>query len=194
MSKSSSVMQRNGGGTRAVSELGDVRAGEKSYVSLPPTRLHPEGEPVIVETSDGSYRYTGQAPQWTRMRVDRSSDEYKRAIREYNIRFTTHADGTVTAQKGGLYQREKKYKSMRDFRRDAEKRINSRGSYDWNDFNSRAHGNVTQIEAESFRTIVRNNSSSMAIKKIKREIDSRMQTAYTRYTALQDAIERIRSI
>ena len=182
----------SGGASAGESQsLGNALSGEKSYVSLPPTKLNPQGQAVIVETPDGSYRYTGQAPKWTEMRVDRGSDEYKRAVREYNILLTRHADGTVTVQNGGLYQREKKFKSMRDFKRDAEKRIDSRGSYDFHDFNSRVHGNVTQIEAESFRSIVRNNSSSMALKKIKQEIDSRMKSTYIRYTALQDAKDRL---
>lgn len=184
-----------GGGAAAQTQTNSqLYNGESAFVSFAPSALHPNGEPIIAQDQSGGYRYLGTVPNWTQIQVDRNSPEYKQIQRDYNMKWTVHKDGSVTVQKGGLYPREKKYKTQKEFRRDVEKRIDSRSRYDDTAFNNKVHGKLTQIEAENLKTIARNNSKSQALKKMNAYMKDALTSATIRYRAIQDVKTRFREL
>lgn len=185
---------KGGGAVAQTQTNSQLYNGESAFVSFAPSALHPNGEPIIAQDQSGGYRYLGNVPNWTQIQVDRNSPEYKQTQRDYNMKWTVHKDGSVTVQKGGLYPREKKYKTQKEFRRDVEKRIDSRSRYDDTAFNNKVHGKLTQIEAENLKTIARNNSKSQALKKMNAYMKDAVTSATIRYRAIQDVKTRFREL
>ena len=195
MAKTSSAMRRAGNPTVTEREtFSTPLRNERAFASFAPTPLHPDGEAVVSLDSDGRYKYLGRVPNWTQIRVDKDSAEYKRERNDYNIRLSVHSDGSVTVEKGGLYDRKKTYKTKKAFLKDAEKRMDSRSSFVTASLNSKVHGGISQIEAEKFKSIVRNNTKSMAIKKMNSIMQDTMKSIVTRYTAAQDAKEKLKQL
>lgn len=189
--RTSAMMVDNGTNTIVIS---DMRKGETRFAGFAPSPLHPDGETVISKDDDGRYRYLGRVPNWTEMRVDKDSPEYKNRLKEYNINLTKHSDGSITVQKGGLYERQKKYKSKKEFLKDAEKRMNSRSHYDDIEFNSKVNGRLSQIEAELYKRIINTSTKSDALKKMNRNFKNALQSALVRYQAGQDAKAKLKQL
>lgn len=177
----------NLGTARADATGGGIKKGETAFASFAPTALHPEGEVVIARTADGVYRYVGNIPDYDRIRVDSDSSEYKQAQRDFNVTVAMDSNGRVTVKKGGLYDREKTYNDAEAFRADVKKRIDSRSSWDTRELDSLNQGRLSQIEAELYRSIVRKNSSSMAVKKINEAMSTKMQNVKTRIEVAEKA-------
>ena len=198
MAKTSSAMRRSGGNAGQNAEetetLSDMWKGETRFAGFAPSPLHPDGETVISKDDDGSYRYLGRVPNWTEMRVDKDSPEYKNRLKEYNINLTRHSDGSITVQKGGLYERQKNYKSKKEFLKDAEKRMNSRSYYDDIAFNSKVNGRLSQIEAELYKRIINTSTKSDALKKMNRHFKDSLHSALVRYQAGQDAKAKLKQL
>ena len=167
-----------------------LKTGEEAFVSFAPTGLRPEGEPIIAKTADGGYRYLGEIPDYDRIRVDSNSDEYKQAEKDFNVTVRMYADGTLKVMKGGLYDRTKTYKDAEAFRKDVKKRIDARSSYDTKELDSLKQGRISQLEAESFRGIVKKNSSSMAVKKMNDTMRTNMQNVKARIKVADKAREK----
>lgn len=170
---------------------GRLRSGETAYVSFSPTKLHPEGEPIIAKTADDSYRYMGKIPEWDDINVDKTSADYNRAKKDYDLTATFTPNGEVIVKKGGLYSRGKKFENINAFKKDAIQRIEAREKYDLADKNSLINGRISQIQAESYRKIVRENSSSMAIKKMNDDIKDNMQAVKARLEVAEFVKSRI---
>lgn len=173
-----------GGGSSASSRL---RNGESAFVSFPPTALNPDGEAIIAKTSDGGYRYMGHIPNYDYIRIDSDSADYKQAQREYNVKASMTADGQITVQNAGLYNRKKTFKDAEAFRKDVIKRIDSRSQFDKDELDSLKKGRISQIQAEYYRGVVKKNSSSMAIKKMNEGIRNNMQATKERLTVAERA-------
>lgn len=172
------------GSSRANNNLsvgsGRLRNGESAFVSFAPTGLNPNGEAIIAKTSDGGYRYMGNIPDYDNIRIDSDSSDYKQAQRDFNVKASMSEDGRITVQKAGLYDRKKTFKDAETFRKDVIKRIDSRSQYDKDELDSLKKGRISQIQAEYYRGIVKNNTSSMAIKKMNEGIRNDMQAVKAR--------------
>ena len=173
---------------------GRLKQGETPFVSFPPTPLKPEGEAIIAKTADGGYRYMGNIPAWDSISTDSGSDEYKQALRDYNVKARFYPDGHVEVVKGGLYDRAKNYKNTNEFRDDVTKRIDSRSEYDKRERDSIEQGRISQIKAEYYRGVVRKNSSSMAIKQMNEGIRSDMKSIKTRLEVAEKAKRKLNQV
>ena len=173
---------------------GRMQKGETPFVSFAPTPLRPEGEPIIARSNDGRYRYMGNIPKYEDIRVDTESSDYKQAQRDYNVTARFYPDGQVKVVKGGLYDRDKTYKSAEDFRKDVSKRIESRASFDKQELSSIQKGYISQIEAEYYRGIVNKNSSAQAVKKMNEGIKGDMASVKARLEVADKAKRRINQV
>ena len=184
----------NSNSANATANNSSLHNGESAFVSFTPTALHPQGEPIIAKTADGGYRYMGYIPEWDNIRVDTDSQDYKAAKSDYNVKVKFSPDGRVIAEKGGLYDRKKTYKDAESFRKDVQKRIESREYFDIKQRDSIKQGRISQIEAEYYRGIVNKNSSSMAIKKMNEGIKNDMHSIKARIEVAEKAKTRINQV
>ena len=185
------MAKNNRGGKVGTASSGGLRAGESPFVSFPPTPLKPEGEPIIAKTEDGGYRYMGHIPSWDSIKVDTDSQAYKRAQRDYNVKAVVNSNGEITVKRGGLYARDKTYKNVDAFAKDVKKRIDSSSSFDVSHRESIEQGRISQISAEYYRGIVRNNTSSMAIKKIGESLRQDMSDSKARLDVAEKARRKV---
>lgn len=185
------MAKNNRGGKVGKASSGGLRAGESPFVSFPPTPLKPEGEPIIARTADGGYRYMGHIPSWDSIKVDTDSQAYKRAQRDYNVKAVVNSNGEITVKRGGLYARDKTYKNVDAFEKDVKKRIDSSSSFDVSHRESIEQGRISQISAEYYRGIVRNNTSSMAIKKIGESLRQDMSDSKARLDVAEKARRKV---
>lgn len=170
---------------------GGNTAGGSDFASFSPTALNSSRERVITLTNDGDYIYSRTIPNFNDTRIDTNSSEYKRALREFNIKAQFNADGSVSVANGGLFSRKQKFKNTSDFQKEANKRIDSRINY-WKSEESRVKsGKLTQIEAESIKSTVRNKSKSMAIKDINNAFKEQITQARTYSAAGEDMKRRL---
>ena len=159
------------------------------FASFPPTALNGSGERVVTLTNDGDYIYSRSIPSVSDTRIDTNSADYKRALRDFNVKAQFNADGSVQVSNGGLFSRKQKFKTTSDFQKEANKRIDNRIDY-WKSEESRIKsGRLTQIEAENIKSKVRNESKSMAIKDINNSFKQQIAQART-YSAAGDDMKR----
>ena len=164
----------------------------EDFVSFPPTPLNKQGERVVTLTDDGSYIYSRAMPNFSDTTIDTNSLEYKRALRDYNVKAQFNADGSVYVTKGGLFSRKQKFKNINDFQNEANKRIDTQVNR-WKSEESRVKsGRLTQIEAEHIRLTVRNNTPSMAIKNINKGFKEQITTSRTHIKAGEDMKRRLK--
>lgn len=175
----------NGGGGG-----GGLSKGEEAYVSLPPNSLNRNGQVIVAKTSDDRYIYKGGFDK-NDYRVDKNSAEYKRALRDYNVNAKFHSDGSVTVTKGGLYNRKKNFKSVDDFHKESEKRLNESINYNKIKVADTKKGYIPQIQAENIKSIVRNNSTAQAMQKIGKEMQESINYSNVRIAAAQDMKQRL---
>lgn len=169
----------------------NIGGGGSDFASFSPTALNSSRERVITLTNDGDYIYSRTIPNFNDTRIDTNSSEYKRALREFNIKAQFNADGSVSVANGGLFSRKQKFKNTSDFQKEANKRIDSRINY-WKSEESRVKsGKLTQIEAESIKSTVRNKSKSMAIKDINNAFKEQITQARTYSAAGEDMKRRL---
>lgn len=167
-----------------------INPGEESYVRFPPTLLHPEGQPIVVTNGSGEYIYKGGFDKSDKA-IDTGSAEYKRALRDYNIKAAFNADGSVSVTKGGLYSQKRTFKTIDAFQADANKRIDNLVAYHDRQAENTRRGVISQLQAENFKPIVRNNISSMAIKEMSKQLENDLLTARTNAAAGRDMKARL---
>ena len=161
-------------------------SGETAYAKLT------GGGIAVAESSGGNYVFKGYFSKETPM-IDHGSDQYKQALREYNVRAQVRADGKVTVQSGGLYTRKQTFKSKEAFIADAEKRIDSRmGTYQRMLADSR-RGHIPQIQAEIFKSYARNSTAADALGKMRKEMESDIRSAAVGIEAGEDMKRRLRA-
>ena len=132
------------GNMGSASSAGEITAGGSDFASFSPTALNSSRERVITLTNDGDYIYSRAIPNFNDIRIDTNSSEYKRALRDFNVKAQFNADGSVSVANGGLFSRKQKFKNTSDFQKEADKRIDSRINY-WKAVESRVKsGKLTQ--------------------------------------------------
>ena len=164
------------------------------FVSFPPTPLNKQGERVVTLTDDGDYIYSRAIPNFSDTTIDTNSLEYKRALRDYNVKAQFNADGSVTVAKGGLFSRKQKFKSINDFQNEADKRIDTQVNRWKSEENRVKSGRLTQLEAEKIRLTVRNNTPSMALKDIHKGFKEQIATSRTYVKAGEDMKRRLKRV
>lgn len=176
------------GGSRAGGSDG---SGGSDFASFSPTALNGSRERVITLTNGGDYFYSRAIPNFNDIRIDTNSSEYKRALRDFNVKAQFNADGSVSVANGGLFSRKQKFKNTSDFQKEANKRIDSRVNYWKSEENRVKSGKLTQIEAESIKSTIKNKSKSMAIKDINKSFKEQITQARTYSEAGEDIKRRL---
>lgn len=161
------------------------------FVSFPPTSLTKQRQRVITLTDDGNYIYSRAIPNFSESKIDTNSREYKRALRDFNVKAQFNADGSVSVANGGLFSRKQKFKNINDFQKEANKRIDNQVNRWKSEENRVKSGRLTQIEAENIRLTVRNNTPSMAIKAIHKGFEEQITISKTYIKAGEDMKRRL---
>lgn len=178
-------------GVCAGNKASETSKNGTDFVSFAPTALSKKRERVVSVNSDGEYIYSRPIPNFTEAKIDTASSEYRRALQDYNIKAKFNNDGTITVTSGGLFSRKQSFKTAEDFQKEANNRINSRKDY-WDRQEQRIKsGRLTQLEAESIKTTVRNNTKSMAIKNINKDFRDRITEARMYSQAAEDMKRRL---
>lgn len=163
------------------------------FVSFAPTALSDQRERVITLTENGDYIYSRKIPNFDDVKIDTSSAEYKRALRDFNVKAQFNADGSVSVASGGLFSQKQKFKNTGDFQKETYKRIDNNISYWKSEENRVKSGKLTQLEAENIKSTVKGKSKSMAIKEINNGFKEQIAQAKT-YTAAGDDMKRRLSV
>lgn len=163
------------------------------FVSFAPTALSEQRERVITLAENGDYIYSRKIPNFDDVKIDTSSAEYKRALRDFNVKAQFNADGSVSVASGGLFSRKQKFKNTGDFQKETYKRIDNNISYWKSEENRVKSGKLTQLEAENIKSTVKGKSKSMAIKEINNGFKEQITQAKT-YTAAGDDMKRRLSV
>lgn len=192
--KGKSNMGSRGGSSGSKGGGGGSAIQGKDFASFPPTPLNKQGERVVTLTDDGDYIYSRAIPNFSDTTIDTNSLEYKRALRDYNVKAQFNADGSVSVAKGGLFSRKQKFKNINDFQNEADKRIDTQVNRWKSEENRVKSGRLTQIEAESIRLTVRNNTPSMAIKNINKGFKEQITTSRTYAKAGEDMKRRLKRV
>lgn len=150
----------------------------------------PKKRPILVE-NDGKYQLKIAIPESAK-KIDTQSSEYKRALREYNVRAAFNSDGSVQVKNGGLYSRSKKFKDINAFEKDVNEKIDSLTNYYNKVVNNRQKGYVPQVQVDSIKNIVRSNPSGQAIGKIQKMISSEIMSYRTQAAAGEDMKRRLK--
>lgn len=182
----------SGGQTPGAPEMQGAENG-RPFVSFPPSKLHPEGEPVVTERG-GEYHYERPVPDVSDVSLDFNSDDYKAAMREFNARVSLQEDGSITAKAGPLFPRARTFKTPEAFRDEVEKRIITiRRRYEQEAERLKA-GRLTQLEAENIKTQARKMSKSMAVSRINRDLRERALSYRYSMEAADAALARLETV
>lgn len=168
--------------------------GDEAFVSFPKTKLNPNGKTIVTKTQDGGYRYLGYIPKEDDVTVDKSSQDYKQAKRDFNVKLSVAKDGTVQVSNGGLYSRQRTFKSVSEFKKDALKRIDKISQLDKDKMASLQSGRISQIEAEYFKGIVRKKSQSAALKDMKYAMAENVKAVKARLEVAENAKAKLKMI
>lgn len=185
------------GGDSAPKARGKVPEQPKGevFARFAPTQLHPEGEPIVTKHGD-EYRYERSMPvqDVDDATIDRGSDDWKQALREFNARVSLRADGSIEAKAGPLFPRSRVFKTPEAFAAEAEKRIRTIRTRYERDRERLKAGRLTQLEAESIKSKARNKSRSMAASAINRQLREAAMSARMGVEAADAALEKIKQV
>lgn len=188
MGRGSSKAGGGSGGNKATANL---PANETPFAVFYPSTQTPEGHidnVLITETTDGRYLYKGSFPSPDSIKVDKSSTEYRRAAKDYNIKASFKSDGSVEVQKDGIFSRKKTFKSIDAFEKECNSRIDASIKYHQDSLGRRAKGEMSQIEAINFRTqIARTSSTATSRRAAGNQFAKEMVYQKTQIAAAQDS-------
>lgn len=195
MGKRGSSSGFNGGQTPGAPETKGAEPKGEVFASFPPSKLHPDGEPIVTKHGD-EYHYERTMPvqDVDDATLDYESADYKQALREFNARVSLRKDGSIEAKAGPLFPRTRVFKTPEAFAAEAEKRIQViRRRYEQEAERLKA-GRLTQIEAESIKTTARKMSKSMAISRINRDLRERALSYRYSIEAAARALGKIQQV
>lgn len=169
-----------------------LKSGEESYVIMPPTKLNKTGKTVVAKTENDEYIYK---VNWDKSekKIDKTSTEYQRALRDYNVKATFNSDGTVSVTKGGIFSRKVKFKTISAFEKEVNKRLDGYKNYYDNSAKLTKSGRISQLKAEVLKGYIRNDTPN-ALKKFNKEMQDSLLSARTRSAAAQDMKERLYAV
>ena len=140
----------------------------------------------LTGNDSSGYKYTGNIPEtYFNKKVDTQSNDYKRALRENNVKYQIHSDGSVMVAKGGLYDRKRTFKSEKDFRNETNKRIDANIAFEKKQMDATKSGRMSQIAADHVKTVFNNNPVSQAARIIEKERGDNIYRNRTRIAAAE---------
>ena len=191
--RGSSSGKRTGGASD--NEKAALRSGETVYATFEPSRAVKEGDPYnigVAKNANGEYRYIGYIPPANSVTIDKSSTEYKRELRNYNINAKFKADGTVEVTKGGLFTRKRVFKSVDAFEKETSAKLNGSMDYWQKTLDYREKGYLDDMTAQKWKAeMSRTFASPTTKRKYQSEIINGMKYPKMRIAAAQDMKSRL---
>lgn len=153
------------------------------------TWLNPEGKPVVTKNKKGEYIYLPYFKKSDK-KFDKESNEYKRSLKEYNIKAGVHKDGRVTVTKGGIYSRKQTFKSADAFKKDANKKLDKQIKYNEHMMNKLKNGVLTygDLDVSSIKSAIRNKTN---LKDINKSLSERYEYHRMQVEAAKDMKRRL---
>lgn len=180
-----------GAGENANNSQTQLANGEEAYVKLPPSALYKDGQIIVTKDADGGYIYKVGGEKSTGA-IDKNSTEYKRALRDYNVKAQFNADGSVTVTKGGLYNQKRKFKSVDAFQKETETRIDKYIDYYKKQEQATSQGRISQIQAENLKSSLKNSASYHSpLQQFGKSLTKDMESSRIQQTAAQDMKTRL---
>lgn len=181
-----------GEGTNSKSVLKD---GETVYATFEPSKTVKEGDQFnigVAKSANGNYRYTGYIPSVDSVAIDKSSIEYKRELRNYNVNAQFKADGTVEVTKGGLFTKRRTFKTIDAFEKETSAKLNGSMDYWQKTLDRSAEGYIAEATAQKWKTeMSRTFASPTTKRKYQSEIINGMKYPKMRIAAAQDMKSRL---
>ena len=172
-----------------------LQSGETVYATFEPSRTVKEGDPYnigVAKSANGDYRYTGYIPSVDSVAIDKSSIEYKRELRSYNVNAQFKADGTVEVTKGGLFTKKRTFKTIEAFEKETSAKLNGSMDYWQKALDRSAEGYIAEATAQKWKAeMSRTFSSPTTRHKYQSEIINGMKYPKMRIAAAQDMKSRL---
>ena len=176
-------------------EKATLRSGETVYATFEPSRTVKEGDPYnigVAKSANGDYRYTGYIPSVDSVAIDKSSIEYKRELRSYNVNAQFKADGTVEVTKGGLFTKKRTFKTIDAFEKETSAKLNGSMDYWQKALDRSAEGYIAEVTAQKWKAeMSRTFASPTTKRKYQSEIINGMKYPKMRIAAAQDMKSRL---
>lgn len=198
---SSSGKAGKGSGT---SKAGKVRnekvvlgEGEIPFATFTPSTQTPEGSSsnlIVVKNKDGQYIFKGYIPPASTIKIDQTSPEYQRTLRDYNVHAIFNSDGTVDVTKGGLFTKKRKFKSIDAFEKEVSTRLDGSAKFWQSSIDRIEQGIITQLDAEHIKSTINRQkmyATATTRKQFGTEISKSMKYPKMRVTAAQQMKARI---
>ena len=172
-----------------------LRSGEIVYATFEPSKTVKEGDPYnigVAKTANGDYRYTGYIPSSDSVKIDKTSAEYKRELRNYNVNAQFKADGTVEVTKGGLFTKKRTFKTVDAFEKETSAKFNGSMDYWQKALDRSAEGYIAEATAQKWKAeMSRTFASPTTKRKYQSEIINGMKYPKMRIAAAQDMKSRL---
>lgn len=183
------------GGRASDNEKAALRSGETVYATFEPSRTVKEGDPYnigVAKNANGEYRYIGYIPPANSVTIDKSSTEYKRELRNYNINAKFKADGTVEVTKGGLFTRKRVFKSVDAFEKEISTKLDGSIKYWQKTLDYREKGYLDYMTAQKWKAEMARSFSTPTVRgKYQSQIVNDMKYPKMRIAAAQDMKSRL---
>ena len=172
-----------------------LQNGETVYATFEPSRTVKEGDPYnigVAKNANGEYRYIGYIPPANSVTIDKSSTEYKRELRNYNINAKFKADGTVEVTKGGLFTRKRVFKSVDAFEKETSAKLDGSIEYWQKTLDYREKGYLDDMTAQKWKAEMARSFSTPTVRgKYQSQIVNDMKYPKMRIAAAQDMKSRL---
>lgn len=198
---SSSGKAGKGSGT---SKAGKVRnekvvlgEGETPFATFIPSTEVPEGDIfniAVVKNKDGQYIFKGYIPPASTIKIDQTSQEYQKTLRDYNVHAKFNSDGTVDVTKGGLFTKKRKFKSIDAFEKEATAKLDGSAAFWQKHIDITEKGIISQLDAEHIKSTINRQkmyATATTRKQFGTEISKSMKYPKMRVTAAQQMKARI---
>lgn len=172
-----------------------LQSGETVYATFEPSRTVKEGDPYnigVAKNANGEYRYIGYIPPANSVTIDKSSTEYKRELRNYNINAKFKADGTVEVTKGGLFTKKRTFKTIDAFEKETSAKLNGSMDYWQKTLDYREKGYLDYMTAQKWKAEMARSFSTPTVRgKYQSQIVNDMKYPKMRIAAAQDMKSRL---
>lgn len=168
---------------------------EVPFAEFASTSKNPKGSAenvMIVRNAKGDYIFKGNIPKASSIKIDKSSQDYKDTLKQYNVKAAFNSDGSVTVSRGGLYGKKQTFKTDDAFKTDASKKLDTMKQHYQKSLDRREKGFMPQIEAENMKTSMSKMFTTTTNRQsMSKQFTKEMKNAKTHVTAIDDMQSRL---
>lgn len=184
--------------------MGTGSSGKSSGSGGNSRKAEPQGEPFVVVKNgrrnealvtqvDGEYRYQGYIPEYNK-KIDTSDPEYRRALRDNNVKVKFTANGEAVVSKGGLFSRGKTFKTIDAFQQEANRRLDTQAERGRSEVSRIQSGRMVQIEAENLKSFARDHVIGDTKRHYENQATAAMKSARIQQEAALDMKRRLATV